>query len=127
MAGDLSAVPAISAILEKMPSQAKGYVFLEVDDIEDKHDISHPEQMVIKWLVRDPNQAQPVWRWRLNNCQYRKAQSRFLLLWQEKMRALLRVVKFCAMNIESQEIRFTPFLIGSAVKTKRRTTKSAMW
>ncbi|CSC13004.1 Uncharacterised protein [Vibrio cholerae] len=43
------------------------------------------------------------------------------------MRALLRVVKFCAMNIESQEIRFTPFLIGSAVKTKRRTTKSAMW
>ncbi|GIB56910.1 vibriobactin utilization protein ViuB [Vibrio cholerae] len=60
MAGDLSAVPAISAILEKMPSQAKGYVFLEVDDIEDKHDISHPEQMVIKWLVRDPNQAQPA-------------------------------------------------------------------
>ncbi|EOC7931793.1 siderophore-interacting protein [Vibrio cholerae] len=60
MAGDLSAVPAICAILEKMPSQAKGYVFLEVDDIEDKHDISHPEQMVIKWLVRDPNQAQPA-------------------------------------------------------------------
>lgn len=57
MVGDFFVVFVISVILEKMFSQVKGYVFFEVDDIEDKYDIFYLEQMVIKWLVCDFNQV----------------------------------------------------------------------
>ncbi|EHI9271336.1 siderophore-interacting protein [Vibrio vulnificus] len=60
IAGDLSAVPAMSAILEKLPSDAKGYVFIEVDEIEDIHDLVHPEGMAINWLMRNPHDAEPA-------------------------------------------------------------------
>lgn len=52
IAGDLTVVPAISALLEVLPFEAKGYVFIEIDDIADKHDIEHPQGIVLEWLVR---------------------------------------------------------------------------
>lgn len=58
IAGDLTAVPAISAILEDFPSDSQGYVFIEIDDIEDKHDIKHPQGIVLKWLLRQSNSDQ---------------------------------------------------------------------
>ena len=58
IAGDLSAVPAISALLEDFPSDTQGYVFIEIDDTEDKHDIKHPQAMVLKWLLRQSSSEQ---------------------------------------------------------------------
>ncbi|CCN80834.1 Vulnibactin utilization protein viuB [Vibrio nigripulchritudo SFn27] len=54
IAGDLTAVPAISAILEELPSDSKGYAFIEIDEIEDRHDINHPEGVLVDWIVRQP-------------------------------------------------------------------------
>lgn len=58
IAGDLTAVPAISAILENLPSDTQGYVFIEIEDAADKHDIKHPQGLVLKWLMRDEKSDQ---------------------------------------------------------------------
>ncbi len=53
MAGDLTALPAISAILESLPDSARGEVFIEVPTFEDRHELEHPAQMQIHWLMTD--------------------------------------------------------------------------
>ncbi|SFB87416.1 siderophore-interacting protein [Pseudoalteromonas denitrificans] len=53
LAGDLTAVPAISAILETLDSKASGHVFIEVDNLVDKHFIAHPSGINIHWILRD--------------------------------------------------------------------------
>lgn len=59
MTGDLTAVPAISAILETLPTDAKGHALIEVDSLEDQHDITHPEGFTVKWLQRDKSRRTP--------------------------------------------------------------------
>nr|WP_086940198.1 siderophore-interacting protein [Thaumasiovibrio occultus] len=54
IAGDLSALPAISAILEELPSTARGVVFIEIDIPEDEHSLVHPAGVEVQWLVRAP-------------------------------------------------------------------------
>ncbi|MCE0556841.1 siderophore-interacting protein [Motilimonas sp. E26] len=58
IAGDLTAVPAISALLESLPADSQGYAFIELEDIADKHDIAHPQGVTLQWLVRDTNSDQ---------------------------------------------------------------------
>lgn len=53
LAGDLTAAPAICAILEEFPSDTVGYAFIEIDETEDIHDIEHPEGVVVKWILRE--------------------------------------------------------------------------
>ncbi|WP_087023192.1 siderophore-interacting protein [Thaumasiovibrio subtropicus] len=53
LAGDLTAIPAISALLETLPETAKGYAFLEVDSVKDRHCITHPPGIRVTWLTRD--------------------------------------------------------------------------
>ncbi len=57
LAGDLTAVPAISAILEEMPEDAKGAAFIEVDTFDDVHDIKHPLGVSLNWVKREGEQA----------------------------------------------------------------------
>ena len=51
LAGDMSALPAISANIEGMPDDARGYALLEVIDPADRQDISAPDGLDIRWLV----------------------------------------------------------------------------
>lgn len=53
LAGDLTALPAISAILEMLPASAKGEVFIEVDDLDNQHPLTHPKHINIHWLERE--------------------------------------------------------------------------
>ncbi|TQV87102.1 siderophore-interacting protein [Aliikangiella coralliicola] len=53
-AGDITAIPAISALLETLPSSATGHAFLEVPCVTDIHELQHPPQLKIHWLVRQP-------------------------------------------------------------------------
>ena len=62
IAGDLTAVPAISALLESLPSDTQGYAFIELDDMVDKHPIQHPQGVVLQWLGRDSSSDQYVLR-----------------------------------------------------------------
>lgn len=52
IAGDETAVPAISAILEQLPAQAGGSAYLEVPDAEDIQDVRAPAGFEVSWLVR---------------------------------------------------------------------------
>ncbi|WP_035776256.1 siderophore-interacting protein [Arthrobacter sp. H5] len=52
LAGDETAVPAISAILESLPADIKGHALLEVPDAEDFQDIATGSGVEITWLAR---------------------------------------------------------------------------
>ncbi|BDR16644.1 siderophore-interacting protein [Vibrio sp. STUT-A11] len=56
LAGDLTAVAAISAILEELPEYAKGAVFIEVCSFDDVHEIKHPTGVSLNWLKIDDEQ-----------------------------------------------------------------------
>src|SRR5574340_460335 len=52
LAGDESAIPAISAALEALPPDATGKVFLEVADGRDEIDLDAPAGVEITWVHR---------------------------------------------------------------------------
>ncbi|MXP26033.1 siderophore-interacting protein [Altererythrobacter indicus] len=49
--GDMSALPAISVNLERLPDDAKGMAILEIQHEDDKQDIAHPEGVTLHWVV----------------------------------------------------------------------------
>ncbi|MEJ2764335.1 siderophore-interacting protein [Photobacterium sp. MCCC 1A19761] len=51
MAGDLTAVPALSAMLEEMPADSQGYVAIQVGDAQDIQDLPHPAGVEVRWFV----------------------------------------------------------------------------
>ncbi|MCF4121441.1 siderophore-interacting protein [Antribacter sp. KLBMP9083] len=53
LAGDETAVPAITAICESLPEDAVGEVFLEVPHPEDGWALEAPEGVRVHWLARD--------------------------------------------------------------------------
>jgi len=50
-AGDLSALPAISAAIESLSSEAKGVVYLEIEDEKDIIEFTNPSQVDVQWLI----------------------------------------------------------------------------
>lgn len=53
LAGDETATPAISAILESLPDDASGAAFLEVPTVDDALPLKAPGGMEVTWLARD--------------------------------------------------------------------------
>ncbi|WP_421851912.1 siderophore-interacting protein [Marinomonas sp.] len=49
--GDMTALPAISVNLEKLPMNARGYAILEVISEEDIQPLKHPAGIELKWVV----------------------------------------------------------------------------
>ncbi len=61
IAGDMSALPAISVNLEKLPATAKGYVVLEVISEADQLELDLPEGIDLRWVVNpDPESVNSV-------------------------------------------------------------------
>ena len=52
LAGDETAVPAISAILESLPPYMSGHAFLEVPEAGDFQELASPADIDITWLAR---------------------------------------------------------------------------
>jgi len=52
IAGDETAVPAISVILGQLPADARGAAFLEVPDTADRLDLRAPEGVEVHWIAR---------------------------------------------------------------------------
>lgn len=50
-AGDMSALPAISANIEKLPEDAKGYALLEIIEEADKQALPFPDNFDVRWLI----------------------------------------------------------------------------
>ena len=53
LAGDEAALPAIAAVIESLPSGARGLAFLEVDTDADIQQIAAPAALELVWLKRD--------------------------------------------------------------------------
>ncbi len=51
VAGDMTALPAISVNLENLPADAHGTVLIEIQDPDDAQDLIRPEGVDIIWLV----------------------------------------------------------------------------
>ncbi|HSC69319.1 MAG TPA: siderophore-interacting protein [Cellvibrio sp.] len=52
LAGDLTALPAIAALLETLPDSARGFAFIESDEAADQIELAHPAGIIVRWLVR---------------------------------------------------------------------------
>ena len=52
LAGDETAAPAICAILERLPTGARGHAVIEVPDPEDELVVTVPSGMTVTWLAR---------------------------------------------------------------------------
>ncbi|MBN9061675.1 MAG: hypothetical protein BGP06_21005 [Rhizobiales bacterium 65-9] len=50
--GDETAIPAIARILERLPADARGATFIEVEDERETQSIPHPEGVSLTWLFR---------------------------------------------------------------------------
>ncbi|UZX04366.1 siderophore-interacting protein [Arthrobacter sp. CDRTa11] len=57
LAGDETAVPAISSILESLPADVTGEAFLEVPDTYDAGTVTSASPVRVTWLVRNPSGA----------------------------------------------------------------------
>lgn len=56
IAGDMTALPAISVNIEQLPSDAKGYIAVEIKAAEDKQELPVPTGMQIHWVINQhPN------------------------------------------------------------------------
>jgi len=58
--GDLSALPAIHAVLEGLPSDARGHVLCEVPDAADIRELRRPVGVEVQWFVRAPQRPSPL-------------------------------------------------------------------
>ena len=58
IAGDDTAIPAISTILESLPASAAAHVFIEVIDRTDEVEIPAHPNTTVTWLHRGPNTSQ---------------------------------------------------------------------
>jgi NADPH-dependent ferric siderophore reductase len=54
-AGDLSALPAIAAALETLPSDARGVAHVEITEPADVLDLDHPDHVTVNWLINTDN------------------------------------------------------------------------
>lgn len=59
VAGDMTALPAISVNLENLPRDAKGLAVIEVQGEGDKQAIAAPDGVEIRWLVNPQPGTQP--------------------------------------------------------------------
>lgn len=53
LAGDHTALPAISRILEVLPADACGQAFVEIPDRSEEQDLRHPAGVALTWIHRD--------------------------------------------------------------------------
>jgi NADPH-dependent ferric siderophore reductase len=61
LVGDMSALPAISANIERMEPDAKGYALLEIIDEDDKQELDFPQNLQVEWIVNsNPEQENSV-------------------------------------------------------------------
>jgi NADPH-dependent ferric siderophore reductase len=60
MVGDLTSLPAISAMAEAMPAEAQGHIALLVPHQEDVQDLSLPSGVSLRWFVGSPEQTEPL-------------------------------------------------------------------
>ncbi|MCH7371245.1 siderophore-interacting protein [Aeromonas sp. MR16] len=60
MVGDLTSLPAISAMAEVMPAKAQGHIALLVPHQEDVQDLSLPAGVSLRWFVGAPEQTEQL-------------------------------------------------------------------
>ena len=53
--GDITALPAIAATLERLPQTARGAIYIHVPSAEDKQELTLPDNMNLHWLINDDN------------------------------------------------------------------------
>ncbi|MFF2026220.1 siderophore-interacting protein [Streptomyces sp. NPDC058171] len=57
VAGDDTAVPAIARLLEELPDDARGHVFIDVEHVTHVQELPGPAEVDVIWLPRGPSAA----------------------------------------------------------------------
>lgn len=53
LAGDMTALPALTANLKRLPKNAKGKAFIEILSEADKQDLAKPDNVELHWVIND--------------------------------------------------------------------------
>lgn len=53
LAADMTALPALTANLKRLPQEAQGQVFIEIVSEADKQNLTKPENVKLNWVVND--------------------------------------------------------------------------
>jgi len=53
LAGDMTALPALTVNLKRLPQTAHGHVFIEILSEADKQDLIKPENVTLNWIIND--------------------------------------------------------------------------
>jgi NADPH-dependent ferric siderophore reductase len=59
LAGDSSIIPAIRGLIETLPDNARGQIFVEVQTAADITPLETPERITVSWLARDVRGSAP--------------------------------------------------------------------
>jgi NADPH-dependent ferric siderophore reductase len=51
LVGDMTAMPAISVNIERLPANARGHVIFEILEESDKQELAFPEDLQVHWLI----------------------------------------------------------------------------
>lgn len=57
IAGDMTALPAIEANIKQLPTNASGYIIIEVQDETDKRAFDLPNSLSVQWIINPEPQA----------------------------------------------------------------------
>lgn len=55
IAGDETAIPAMSQVIAALPAAAQAHVFIEIVDPDARHSLPERPAVGVEWLVREPN------------------------------------------------------------------------
>jgi NADPH-dependent ferric siderophore reductase len=59
LAGDETIIPVIQGLIESLPDNARGQIFIEVDSAESVTPLVTPERITVSWLARDVRRTRP--------------------------------------------------------------------
>lgn len=75
LAGDMTALPAISVNLELLPDHAQGFAVIEVIDEADIQPLQHPDDVHIRWVVNpEPDPAGSILTDHIRQLHWREGQ-----------------------------------------------------
>lgn len=112
LAGDLTALPTIAAMLEDMPADSRGYVALQVPDHTDLQDLVCPEGVKIEWFFGQPNQVQPLidqFCLQLENDKHHVTDSYFWLGGEEQIVVGLRRYIRRELDVDRSQVYAIPY------------------
>ena len=126
-AGDESALPAIGAVLEALPPDARGLAFLEVDSEADIQAIAAPDGVELRWLLRGgaPAGASEVLLTAVRDAEWPEGRVQVFAHGERGYMKGLRDVFFAQRGLERGQVSLSGYWARAAWRTISRRRRNS--